>query len=181
MKRPDSSLREKELLDHLKTKSQLAFSELYDQYASLLLGVITQIVRDEAEAVTLLEETFIRVRSEIDQFNPEKQPLFIWLLQIARSTALAALKKRKLTNSSAPPLTVAHGQVISPVSLTNPSNESAGVPVQSMDFRLNKLVEAVFFKNCTPEEAATSLDIPVELARQQLRLAIQRVRASQKT
>lgn len=181
MKRPDSSLREKELLDHLKTKSQLAFFELYDQYAPLLLGIITQIVHDKAEAVTLLEETFIRVRSEIDQFSPEKQPLFTWLLQIARSTALAALKGRKPTHSSAPQLTTAHGQVISPVSLTDSKSELTVVPADSGSTRLNELLDAVFIKNCTPEEAAASLDIPVHLARQQLRLAIQQVRVSQKT
>lgn len=181
MNRPVSSLIEKELISRLQAGSQLAFFELYDQYASPLLGIITQIVRDKEEALTLLEKTFIKVRLEIHQFSTEKQPLFIWLLQIARNTASDTLKKRKSASPSAPQLAIMPGRVILPVSSTNPLSELAGVPADLDNSRLNELLNAVLFKNCTSEEAAASLDIPVELARQQLRLAIQQVRASQKT
>ena len=42
MTRPDSLLPGQELVSRLNEKDQLTFSKLYDRYAPVLLGVITQ-------------------------------------------------------------------------------------------------------------------------------------------
>lgn len=170
---------EKDLSAGLKAQNPPAFLALYDQYASVLLGVITKIIHDENEAAKLLETTFIKVHSQIDEFQPEKQPLFVWLLKIARCTALDALKQRKIIKPSAFQLT-SSGKVIVANSQNNSKAILVDTPTQDANFQLNELLDKVLFENCTPEEAANSLGIPVELARQQLRVAMQQLRTSQR-
>jgi RNA polymerase sigma factor (sigma-70 family) len=175
MNNPYSSLSEKELLNQLKEPNQLAFSALYDRYAPSLLGVITHIVHHNGlDATLLLEKTFINVRSQITQFNPEQHSLFVWLLNISRQTAVDALLARKNQRPSAIQLTVTDKVMVSRSQNTTPvPAQPATVPV---DPRLKKLVDSILFDNCTPEEAAASLGLPAESARQQLRLAMQQLR-----
>lgn len=175
MNNPYSSLGEKELLNQLKAPNQLAFSALYDRYAPLLLGIITPIVHNnELEATMLLEKTFVKVRLQITQFKPEEQSLFIWLLRIGRQTAVDALMERKKQWPSSLQLTATDGVLASSSQHSTPALvQTAAV---SDDLQLKKLLDAVLFKNCTPEEAAVSLGLPAESAKQQLRLAMQQIR-----
>ena len=148
---------------------QVTFSRIYDQYASALLGVITTIMRDEDEAIRLLEVTFEQVRSRYGQFRPEQQPLFVWLLSIARSTASAALEAKKSPDKSG----------LSIQQFVSISNEPAASVTDTQNpAPMNELINAVLFRNCTPEEAVLAMGMPVEMARQQLRLAMQQLRTS---
>ena len=167
MNRSEPPLNEKELLSRLKAGNRLAFSELYDRYASTLLGVITRIIKNEAEAIEALEKTFIAIRSQADQFQTTQQPLFVWLLGIARSVASDTLKKRSARKALPNHLTLSDQLVV-----TKPPTVQITIPPNTpTNFPLHDLLNAVVFKNCTPEEAAASLGIPAEAARQQLRLA----------
>lgn len=157
------------------SEDQAHFSSLYDQYATKLLGIISTIVHDKTEAVRLLEITFTKIRSQLGQPRPAGQPVFIWLLTVARSTALEA--NQKAPKSARPaPLLSADGKVITGSVNTSDVKES-----KSVSFAGKDLIDAVLFQNCTPEEAVTKLGLPQEAARQQLRLAMQQLRTAQVT
>lgn len=152
--------------------NKLDFRTLYDRYAPALFGFITKAVSDKDEAVGLLEKTFAVVHAELDKFRPEKQPVFAWLLTIARQTVTDALQARSKVSHTAVQLTAA-GKVT--ISATRPI-ASSSFKTNSTDSQLNELLDSVLFKKCTPEEAARTIGIPEEAARQQLRLAVQQLR-----
>lgn len=164
----DTSLPEISSANEPAAFDQAAFSSIYDQYAPILLGVIDAIVQDEAESVGLLETTFIQIRSQFGDFRPDRQPLFVWLLSIARSVALEAKQSPGKRGSSVRQLTVV-GNLLeaTPIArITRPFSV------------LNELLDAVLLRNCTPEEAVSSIGLPVATARQQLRLALRQFRLS---
>jgi RNA polymerase sigma-70 factor (ECF subfamily) len=155
--------------------NQLDFLAIYDRYAPTLLGVILKIISDEANANSLLETTFKKVRSELGQFRPEKRPMFVWLLNIARCTALEALNEHQQSRKPTFQLT-ATGNV--KALSTSTTSEPANFVVTSADSQSGNLLDLILFKNCTPEEAALSVGLPVEIVRRQLRLAMQQLRTS---
>ena len=179
MRIPITLSRKEGLLGQSESDNQLTFSAIYDRYAAVLLGVINKIIPETAEAVLLLEATFSKVRYELPQFKPTKQPLFVWLLQIARCTALDALKER--TSVSRPTLQLTEaGQVVRPMWGESKAAVLTILPTNAVESQQKQLLDMVLFKNCTPEEAARSLGIPVETVRQQLRMAMQQVRNTAK-
>ena len=155
---------------------QTAFAAVYDQHAAKLFGIIMAIVCDKAQAEVLLEETFVKICLKFGEFRPASQPLFSWLVSIARTTALEAKQDRKKTDTPVLQLTSV-GQVVSnPVrTLTDAVNKSKWKPVSSS---ANALIDAILFRNCTPEEAMADLGLPVATAREQLRQAMQTLRVS---
>ena len=174
MSRPTSLRQESESPGRPEPQSRVDFSTLYDRYAPALLGVITRLISDEAGAVEVLEATFLKVRSELDTHWPEQRLLFPWLLTIARNTAMEALNRRKQLTAPVFQLT-ATGKVVALSG--NVSAAPVNFKADLTDPKLKELLDFVLFKNCTPEEAAASVGLPVETARQQLRLAMQQLRA----
>ncbi|GAB3022003.1 sigma-70 family RNA polymerase sigma factor [Spirosoma pulveris] len=170
--------KEPQLPGRYDDKFPLDFSALYDRYAAVLLGVITRIVSDKDMAIELLATTFMKARSEMITYRPEKQPLFTWLLLIARCTAQDALREKKQASTRVVQLTLT-GKVI-PLP-TNVLQTTVPLPTDSLNPKLTQLLHSVLFKNCTPEEAARNLDLPAETARQLLRQAMQQLRTTQQT
>ncbi|GAB3775909.1 hypothetical protein GCM10028818_20650 [Spirosoma horti] len=154
------------------TINNLNFNTLYDRYAPALFGVITKTVLNEEEAAALLEKTFVTVHAELSTFRPDKQPVFTWLLGLTRKTIADALQARNKVPSPAFQLTSTGNVRLS----SNRTAPAGSFCTDSTDSQLKELLDAVLFKKCTPEEAAQSIGLPVETARQQMRLAMQQVR-----
>ena len=62
-------LDEKKLIDDLKAQKSTAFDILYTKYASILYGIILQIVQHQQIAPKVLEQVFINIWNNIEQYN----------------------------------------------------------------------------------------------------------------
>lgn len=156
-------------------ENKLIFYRLYDQYVSVILGIITRMVSDKAEAAVILEQSFITISQQIGRVKTGKQPMFVYLLGIARRTASDALAMRKQRRSASLQLTET-GKVITPAWQMDSTILPEEISKNSADLSQRKFLHDVLFHNCTPEEAATSAGIPVTQARKQLRAAVQQLR-----
>jgi RNA polymerase sigma-70 factor (ECF subfamily) len=97
-------------IDVLRTVSadtpttEASFRELYDRHRREVFGFLVRLLRDEALAEDVLQETFLRVYRALDQYDPERS-FRAWVFQIARNAALDALrlarKEEKLREASA--------------------------------------------------------------------------------
>ena len=154
------------------TIDKLDFYTLYDRYAPALFGVITKSIPNQDEAAALLETIFVAVQAEIGTFNPEKQPVFVWLLAITRKAITDVLQTRNKVPYPAFQITATRQVTLS----TNHITPAGRFHTHSTDSQLKELLDAVLFEKCTPEEAARTIGLPVETARQQLRLSMQKLR-----
>lgn len=173
MSRVTNVPQEPDLPSGQNTINNLNFHTLYDRYAPALLGIITKTVLNKDEAAALLEKIFVTVHAELSAFQSERQPVFAWLLALTRKTMTDALHARNKVPSPAFQVS-STGKVTSLATSTVPAGR---FDTPSTDSPLNELLDAVLFKKCTPEEAARTIGIPVETARQQLRLAVQQFRS----
>jgi RNA polymerase sigma-70 factor (ECF subfamily) len=85
--------REDELVRLLKVKDKAAFSYLYDNYSGALYGIVLSILNNEPEtAEDVLQEAFIKIWKNIDNYDKSKGTLFTWMLNISRNTAIDKLR-----------------------------------------------------------------------------------------
>lgn len=80
------------LIERLKGRDPHALAELYDRYGRLVYSLVLRVVRDQAIAEDLVQETFLRVWSRVHSIDPEKNALGPWLLAIARNRAIDYLR-----------------------------------------------------------------------------------------
>jgi RNA polymerase sigma-70 factor (ECF subfamily) len=71
-----------------------AFKLLYERLRDEVFSFLVRLVRDDALAEDLLQETFLRVYRGLDRHHPERS-FRAWVFQIARNAALDSLRGKK--------------------------------------------------------------------------------------
>jgi RNA polymerase sigma-70 factor (ECF subfamily) len=81
-----------DLARRLKNRDPQAMAELYDRYGRITFALIFRVVRNEAVAEDLVQETFLRVWNRVHAFDHEKGALGPWVLAVARNRAIDYLR-----------------------------------------------------------------------------------------
>lgn len=81
-----------ELVAALKNRDPHAMAKLYGRYGRLAYSIIMRMVRNEAAAEDLVQETFIRIWNRIQAFDQDKGALGPWVLTVARNRAIDYLR-----------------------------------------------------------------------------------------
>ena len=84
---------EKLLVARVAREDREAFRELFDRLSPCILGVLIRLVRQRDLAEEALQETFLQAWLQADNYRPEVGSPRAWLLNIARSRGLDALRR----------------------------------------------------------------------------------------
>jgi RNA polymerase sigma-70 factor (ECF subfamily) len=77
-----------------KAQGDGAFRVLYERYKDEIHGFLVRLLRDDALAEDVLQETFFRVYRNLERCDTERS-FRAWLYQITRNAALDAIRVRK--------------------------------------------------------------------------------------
>jgi RNA polymerase sigma factor (sigma-70 family) len=83
-----------ELVSACKKQIRQAQQELFMRFSYMMKGVCLRYAQDEAEAEDVLQESFIRIFKNLDQYT-EKGALGAWARKITVNTALEHYRKNK--------------------------------------------------------------------------------------
>jgi RNA polymerase sigma-70 factor, ECF subfamily len=89
----ESIEQEKLLMARVAEGDREAFTELFDRLAPSILGVLTRLLRQRGLAEEALQETFLQGWLQAENYRPEVGSPRAWLLNIARSRGLDALRR----------------------------------------------------------------------------------------
>ena len=84
-----------ELLTAIAGGSTEAFSQLYDEFSSALLGITLGILKNRAEAEETLQDIFVTVWKSAEKYQPEKGKASTWLISLTRNRAIDRLRSRQ--------------------------------------------------------------------------------------
>jgi RNA polymerase sigma-70 factor (ECF subfamily) len=85
---------ENALLKRLKEGDRAAFARLVEEYSPRIYGQALRMMQDPAEAEEILQETFLQVVKNIENFRGQSQ-LGTWLYRIATNQALMRLRRKR--------------------------------------------------------------------------------------
>ncbi|QMU29142.1 RNA polymerase sigma factor [Adhaeribacter radiodurans] len=152
---------------------------LYDNYAPVLLGLITRIIRNSQTAELVLQETFLAIWHKRTSYNTSQGGLLTWMIMVAKENALAALER------ATPNATFENGKFVSATDQaktkdTFSANEmQPGKLFRTLTPNEKVALDLVYLKGCTCAEAAATLEISEEDLKIILQLAIKHLRANQ--
>ncbi|MGB9103403.1 MAG: sigma factor, partial [Terriglobales bacterium] len=70
-----------DLVRRLMAGNHDAFAVIVDRYQRLVLSVALRIVKDEGEAEDVVQTVFLDIFNKLEQFDPARGTLKVWLLQ----------------------------------------------------------------------------------------------------
>ncbi|QJW88965.1 sigma-70 family RNA polymerase sigma factor [Spirosoma taeanense] len=181
MKRQSSLVSESILIEKLTQRDEQAFHWLYDQYSPALYGVVLRIVRDEEHAQDLVQDIFVKIWKNLDSYDASKGRLFTWMLNVARNTAIDALRAQKTQPSSSNAIRTDEDNVhiVDRQHHTEqPNSDYIGVQevVNQLRPERKQLIDLVYFGGYTHEEAADKLNLPLGTVKTRIRAALQELK-----
>ncbi|MGH2666855.1 RNA polymerase sigma factor [Flavobacterium sp.] len=169
---------QEELLPLLLKKDGHAFTYVYDMYSKSLFAVISNLIRDQEEAEDVLQESFVKIWKNIDSYNESKGRFYTWILNIARNTAIDKLRSKGFNNSQK------NLSSDNFVHLLDDSNkminriDTIGIQefVKKLKPKCIQIIDLLFFKGYTQQEASEELEIPLGTVKTQNRNCINDLR-----
>ena len=90
-----SSIPDEALLKRISRRNQVALTELYGRYGQMLRTLIDSLVHEGAEADDVLQEIFLQIWKEADNYSPKAGKPIGWMATIARRRAIDRLRRRQ--------------------------------------------------------------------------------------
>jgi RNA polymerase sigma-70 factor (ECF subfamily) len=90
-----SGVPDEALLLRISQQQQPALNELYGRYGRTLRAVIDSVVHEAAEADDVLQEIFLQIWKEANNYSPKAGKPLGWVVTIARRRAIDRLRRRQ--------------------------------------------------------------------------------------
>lgn len=153
-----------------------AFEELYDRYAGRLLALLVRLLKDHRDADDVLQETFWQVWRTATSYDAGRASPVAWLLLIARSRAIDALRRqgrRRVQQLSHEPST-------GPDPACDLQTLELGDRVRNALARLTddqrQAIQLSYYQGLSHQEIAEELSIPLGTAKTRIRLGMLKLR-----
>jgi RNA polymerase sigma-70 factor, ECF subfamily len=187
---PDSELPARQddaaLVDAMRRGDDRAAAALYDRHASMVMGVALAIVRDRADAETVVLDTFTQAWRDAVKWDPSRGSVASWLLVVARSRALDLVRsvgrRAKLTPLSvddAPPAALVADDAPSDPSRAVESHErevKVAAAMEELPEAQRHAIELAFFEGLSHAEIAERLAEPLGTVKTRIRLGMTKLR-----
>lgn len=165
------------LVNCIRQRDREGFRQLYSQFAHIIFGMSYKVTRNTVVSEDIVQETFVKVWKNIDQYNPEKAAFATWILNIARYTIIDYLRSRQhkqsLKNQN-------EGKIeYNTTALSSaPNIDTTGIKslVTRLEPKYREIIDLIYFAGHTREETAAILDIPVGTVKTRARYALKMLR-----
>ncbi len=175
-------LDEKKLIEDLKAQKSVAFDTLYTKYASILYGIILQIVQHHSIAQQILEQVFINIWNNIEQYNATNSNFLAWMRDISHT--LAHNSKRNIIedeqNANLDKISSNHLK-------KNEKNQNLQTPFlvsqeQDADKKISHkiIIDLIYFRGYSVETIAKEFNLSVENTKNIVKIALNQLKENSK-
>ena len=146
---------------------------LFDRYGAMLFGIITRIVKNEADSENLLQDCFLEIWRKINTFNLGKERFATWLIHIARRCALDFVQsnyyQQRIENQNM-------GSIVHPINGIEIPNSKDLTDMRDVVEKLTpqyrQIIEWMYFDGYSQLEISENFDIPINTVKSRTRLAL---------
>jgi RNA polymerase sigma-70 factor (ECF subfamily) len=168
-----------ELVANVARGDEHAFLALYDRHASHVYALTLRILRDPMLAEEATQDTFLKLWGRARQYLADRGSLLVWLLTIARRTALDRVRleaRRPMLSDSLDP-EEAWPNIPDAGTFSDESRwRSMHFAVQSLASDQRQVIELAYYQGLSQSEIAEVLGWPLGTVKTRLRAAMGQLR-----
>ncbi|MBL0729026.1 sigma-70 family RNA polymerase sigma factor [Piscinibacter sp. HJYY11] len=160
---------------------EAALATLYDATVSRVYAVVMRVVRRASLAEEVVEDTFFQVWRQAPRFDPARGKALTWLLNMARSRAIDAVRHESRFQHDSLDAEAACEMLADELGHDDLLDVARGhAELQRALMLLNaqprQLVALAFFRGLSHEEIATHTELPLGTVKSQIRRALATLR-----
>jgi RNA polymerase sigma-70 factor (ECF subfamily) len=174
------SIAEEELVSLLKSKDQKGFNILYNNYSGALFGVVNKIVQSNDDADDLLQDTFLKIWKNIDNYDASKGSIFTWMMNVARNLAIDRVRSADFRDSSQN-ISMEDNVIFQVDNEYQVVQDIDAIGLQKVVEKLRpeykQLIDLVYYKGYTQAEVSEEFGIPLGTVKTRIKAAVGSLRA----
>lgn len=159
---------------------QAAMMRFYDRFFGLVAGYCRRMLPDRELADEVIQDVFMRVWRSAERFDPERAGVATWLLVIARSRSVDALRvsRRTVSGDSWEELAVppAAPDDVAEEAAGRLEQESVRRAVAGLPDTQREALTMVYLEGLSGQEAAQRQQVPLGTLKTRLRLGLEKLR-----
>ncbi len=169
------------LMARIVERDERALAQLYDETSSRVYGLALRICRRAAMAEEVVEDAYWQAWRQAPRFDPGRGEVMTWLLAIARSRAIDALRRderfrhEELSDDDAETTAEAAPAALDLLDAMR-GERRVHEALATLDARSRQLVALAFFRGLTHEEIATQAGLPLGTVKSLIRRALLQLR-----
>lgn len=178
---PEIDRQHQQWMEGVADGDQTALGQLYDSLVHQVYGLGLRITKQPALAEEVVQDTFWQVWRQALRFDPARGSVKAWVMTIARSRALDALREIAVNEQELDPEML---ELIAAPAGATPPNQLAeqqqdqhlqGV-LATLDPIARQLVALAFFRGFSHEEISACSGLPLGTVKSHIRRALQTLR-----
>ena len=177
---PDERDADQRLMRSFAARDVGAAEVLYQRFAGRIYGLGLVMLGNEAAAQDLVQDTFVKLWRNADRYDRSRGKLETWVLLIARSLAIDAIRRRVLEvrtlESADRPTEVDQGLGPDERAVTVDLTDRARRAMSSLPAEQRAALELAYLGGKTSAEISDLEGIPVGTAKTRIRAALLRLR-----
>ena len=175
----DQNQDEKGLIERVARGDEQAFLTLYDRYSARVYALTLYILGESMQAEEVTQDTFLKFWGRARLYSSERGSFLVWLLTIARRTALDRLRME----GRRPSLSGVHDPEalwpLIPDDTQNPDEarwRSLYFAVQALPIEQRQVINLAYYQGMSQSEIAEELGWPLGTVKTRVRAALEALR-----
>jgi len=168
------------LIQQVAQQDREAFSQLYDRCSSLVFSLAMRMLRVRSDAEDLLQEVFVQVWRQAQNYSAERGSPEAWIINIARSRAIDKIRSiRRMEKSfvlTDDPARAESSENVETAAASSEAKLAMNSALANLPEAQRKVLEMAYFDGLTQTEIAARLKEPLGTVKTRMRSGIQRLR-----
>ena len=168
------------LIRQVANQDRDAFSQLYDRFSTLVFTLAMRMLRARSDAEDLLQDVFVQVWRQAQNYSTERGTPEAWIVNIARSRAIDKIRSiRRMEKSfvlTDDPARAESSDNVESSAAESEARMAMNSALANLPETHRKVLELAYFGGLTQTEIATRLAEPLGTVKTRMRSAIQRLR-----
>ncbi|TXE10001.1 sigma-70 family RNA polymerase sigma factor [Seonamhaeicola algicola] len=151
------------LVKNFQNKDEQAFEALYNMYSQSIHGVVFNILKNDDLADEITQDVFIKAWDKAHTYNSSKGRFFTWILNIARNAAIDKTRSKNFKKNKQNLNADFFVNIIEASDNLDNKTDAIGIKtfVSKLADNCKKLINLLYFKGYTQNEASETLNMPI--------------------
>jgi RNA polymerase sigma-70 factor, ECF subfamily len=168
------------LIRQAANQDREAFSQLYDQFSSLVYTFAMRMLRVPHDAEDLLQEVFVQIWHQAGRYSEDRGSPEAWIMNITRSRAIDKLRsKRRMEKSfvlTDDPARAESTENVESSAAESETRLTVNSALANLPELQRRVLELAYFDGLSQTEIADRLKEPLGTVKTRMRSGIQRLR-----
>ncbi|OCT12989.1 RNA polymerase subunit sigma-24 [Paenibacillus pectinilyticus] len=172
---------DRQLMQSIVQKDASALEKLYDRYEQVIYNFAFRIVKDSMAAEEVMQELFMRIWNNAENFDGSHGKLSTWMFAITRNIAIDHLRRRssrtsqQTRESETLNLIQDKGTLTEDIVELRMIGEQVRDALQELSIDQQQVVDMIYYQGLTQQEVADIASIPLGTVKSRVRLAMKQL------